>query len=144
MANCELCGFEDNLIKTIIEGVSFSVCRKCQGYGKVVEDYRKQDVKKPSFKREDVIEEVVLNYSELIKDKRLKFNLTQKELASKLNEKEAFISKIEAGNIKPNLELARKIGRFFNIKLVSGERISEFVNKKENNWALTIGDFIKK
>ena len=143
MASCELCGKETDLVRTIIESVSFNVCSNCSGHGRAVGELKKQEDKKFVHKREEIVEDVVANFVELIKTKREKLGLTQKELAMKLNIREALISKMENG-VKPDLELARKISSFLKIKLVGQERISELASKSSSSQGLTIGDFIKK
>jgi len=138
-----MCGKNDRLLKVIIEGAYFSVCNNCKVYGKVIETNEKIEIKKPVFKRAEIVEDVVVDYSNLIKNARENLQLNQTDLALKLNIKEGLISKIENGSIKPDLNLAKKIGKFLNINLVTTEKISDFATKS-NNKVLTIGDFFKK
>jgi uncharacterized protein (TIGR00270 family) len=68
-------------------------------------------------------------------------NLTQEQLAKKLNEKSSVIKRIEEG-WEPPPTLIRKIEKFFNIKLT--EEIEEKpLNKKTEKKKLTIGDVVE-
>src|SRR3989344_7635451 len=129
MPECEMCGRYGELAKVLVEKTTFSVCIGCKKFGKVLCEDIKPEVKKIIIRKQEIIDDIALNYSELIKNKREKLNLSQKELALKLNEKEGLISKIENGNIKPSLDLARKIGKYLGLSLVIEEKISEFGSK---------------
>ena len=84
------------------------------------------------------------NYPNLIKNKREKLGLKQEELAIKLAERESLIRKIERGEIKPSLKLARKLEDKLGIKLVLQKEVkTEFESSKEKPGSLTIGDMIK-
>lgn len=49
---------------------------------------------------------------------RLKSNLTQKELANKLNTKQSAISRLESGMINPTMTFLNKLASVFGKKLV--------------------------
>ncbi len=143
MASCELCGSEANLVIAVIEGVSINVCNNCKGYGKVIEEPRGPEVKRVVVSHEGLIETIVLNCAELIKNKREKMGLTQKEFSMKLNIKEGFVSKLENGNIRPNLDMAKKIGKLLNLNLITKEKFSDVAVKPSGSQGFTIGDFVK-
>lgn len=145
MVSCELCGKDSKLLSVLIEGVKFNVCGSCSSHGKILQDanIKKGELKKPII-RNEVLDVVVDNYSDIIKNFREKKSMTQKELALKLNEKESMIAKIEQGTLKPSLDLAKKLERFLGVKLVTKEKISESLSLNVKRGSLTIGDFLKK
>src|SRR3989338_10548295 len=101
--NCELCGYESDLVVASIEGVKLKVCDKCSSFGKILENKieNKGFVKQRSF-REEVAESVLNEYNDIIKNAREKRSLTQEQLANGLNERVSIIHKIEQGNLKPS------------------------------------------
>ncbi len=145
MANCDICGRDMNLVKVKVEDVILNVCKNCSNFGEVIKEEKVRKVirKETKFKNED-IEVIVSDYSKKIKEARESRNLTQKEVGEKLAEKESVIHKIESGNLEPSLELARKIEKFFGIRLI--EIYKEEVKKEKINFknsGLTIGDLLK-
>ena len=83
-------------------------------------------------------------FAKKIKDSRNWMGLTQKEFAQKLSEKESVLNNIESGHMMPTIDLAKKIEKLCNIKL-----IEEYKEKEDNvklnfkDQALTIGDLLK-
>ena len=148
MANCEICGKEDELYDTLIEGTRLNVCSKCSKFGKVMKKQvtkeerviktRKIEEKKSGI---ETVELINPNYSELIKKKREQLGLKQIELAKKIAEKESLIHKLESGHVEPSVAVARKLEKFLGIKLIREEEIKkmQLKTKSEN---LTIGDII--
>ena len=145
MGSCELCGNDGNFNCVLVENVAFNVCNSCSKYGKIL---RVSDTiiktKRNIFKKTEPEYNVLTEYSQIIKNKREKLGLSQKDFANKLNEKENLIAKIERGELKPNLDLARKIGKFLKIELTESENATDFSVNKSKNEGLTIGDFVKK
>ncbi|MEM2910336.1 MAG: multiprotein-bridging factor 1 family protein [Nitrososphaerota archaeon] len=82
-----------------------------------------------------------------IKNARERMGLSQEELAAQLNEKVTLIKKIEQGEVKPPIELARKIEKFLKIQIV--EETTEdysyepFLSKPRPS-GYTLGDAMKK
>lgn len=141
MSNCDICGKERPLVRTIIENASLEVCSECSDYGDVIKENKFVDIdRKPRF---EVMELIVPDYSERIRNKRMGLGLTQNELGLKINEKESIIHSIENGKLEPDLKLARKLERCLGVKLVVVHEndSSNRVNIKDKN--LTIGDLIK-
>ena len=62
--------------------------------------------------------ELVEDFGELVKRARIKLGLTQQDLAAQLNEKLTVIKKVEAGQFRPSIQLARKLERFLKIQLL--------------------------
>ena len=56
--------------------------------------------------------ELVEDFGELVRRARIKLGLTQQDLAAQLNEKLTVIKKIEAGQFRPSIQLARKLEKF--------------------------------
>ncbi|MFH1210026.1 MAG: multiprotein bridging factor aMBF1 [archaeon] len=149
--NCEMCGRESELKSAIIEGVTLKVCDNCSRFGKVLEtrkeykEYKEDKSKKSFFNKEPkIFEEVVEDFSLRIKKAREDLNLKQEELALKINEKESIIHHLETGKLRPSLELARKIERFFNIKLIEKREEEKKLSIDFKSGDLTIGDLLKK
>jgi putative transcription factor len=145
--NCEMCGAETSLINVIVEGVELNVCKKCASFGKVLRKPSKAsvklEVKKPIAKpQKEIVEMIVENYSEIIKEKREKMGLKQKELAKFLAERESLIHKMESGSHKPSIELAKKLEKQLSINLVDEKEI-ESQNLKTEKKTYTIGDMLK-
>ena len=68
-----------------------------------------------------------------IKELRIKNNLTQEELAEKLNVSRQTISKWELGETNPNINQAKEISKIFNVsleELVNEKRINKNIIKK--------------
>lgn len=144
---CDMCGSEGKLYKAIIEDAELTVCNNCSKFGKIIspvkEKEERQIVKKVSQTEKEVLDVLVKSYKEIIRKKRESLNLTQKELAKKIKEKESIVHKLESGNFEPSLALAEKIGKFLNIKLI--EEYEEIDEKTEHSKteSFTLGDYIK-
>lgn len=150
---CEMCGKkEEELYKTIVEGVKLAVCQKCASFGKIIsriiteEEKPKTNTQRQPIIREEkeLVETIVENYAEKIKKKREDIGLKQEELAQKIAEKESIIHKIENGKIVPQIKLARKLEKFLGIRLVETEEAEENpTGAKGTSEGFTIGDMIK-
>ncbi len=143
MGNCEICGEERELIKSIVEGSLLNVCENCAKFGNAVIIKKIQEEKKPIRKFvNEVINIINPDYPILIKNSREKLGLKQKELALKINEKESLIHKLETGNLQPTILVAKKLEKLLNISLVELYQEShEALNLKDDH--LTIGDMLK-
>jgi putative transcription factor len=150
MAVCELCGSQSQALTPIkVAGSTMSVCNSCKSMGK--EQFSTQ--KSHTFKRrihEKTQEEVVSNYSSMINSALAKKGLQIQQLARMLNIKESTLNKFFTGKIKPDIETAKKLERFFEIRLVeevssSSQNFSEdvFLDDDDNS-SLSLGDLIKK
>ncbi len=152
MANCDMCGKNDEfLVSAEIEGTILNVCRSCSRYGKIIKRPHKVNAyqKKGAFKgrpeqKKEIIQSIVQDYSKLIKDKREALGLKQKEMAIRLAERESLLQKIETGQIRPSLKLARKLEKQLSIVLVEQKEVDMDIDKKKSRSdPLTIGDMIK-
>lgn len=146
---CDLCGSESEMFKAIVEGSEMNVCQNCSKFGKIINkpkqnfNLKSKTIKKKQDKPETIFL-IVDNYAQLIKTAREKMKLKQEEVAKKIAEKESLIHSIESGKHEPNINLARKLERFYNIKLVEEHKEENQNIGKSNASGLTIGDLIKK
>ena len=145
---CDMCGENDRLFKTIVEGAELALCRDCSKFGKVAGAIQQDEpyLAKKAIKETEPesIQLLVEDYAEKIKKKREQLGLSQKELAEKLNEKESIVQKIESGHFEPEIGTAKKIEKLLNIKIME-ELDGKYENKspKPRSETFTIGDFIK-
>lgn len=154
MVSCEMCGASGQMFVTMIEGVKLSVCQKCSSLGKVLKEVapptpqKKKTVSsaKPTAHAR-IIQVIVGDCANRIRQAREKSGLSQKEFAMKLSERESLIQHLENGQTKPSVEMARKLERLLNIKLI--EEMKEEVSqdgeeeKSPSSGVLTLGDVIK-
>jgi len=152
---CEMCGKDsERLVKVSIEGTMLNVCGNCSRYGKQI---RKPNFLRGKYRRREETkteENVVAGYNIKIEKARQAKGIKQEDFAKQLNEKESLIHNIETGHMKPNIALAKKIGRALGIELI--EEITEeniqikkefsknkTTSKPKNSGVLTIADIIK-
>ena len=143
MPACEMCGVEKKLFTTLIEGVELKVCKKCSSFGTIVKKpviKKKQIIKEKKPVRE-VIQVIREDYPKIIREKRERLGLKQKEFAKFLAERESLIHKMEAGTYTPSLDMARKMEKQLGIYLVERKEIEpqKLPTKTEK---FTIGDMI--
>ena len=126
MVTCELCGeSSNNLVLTRIAGTNVKVCIKCSSLGKNIEpNLNKEHIFRHRLKEEEVKLQVVNNYSQLITNSMQKKGLDIHILARGTNIRESTLSKYVTNKMKPDIESARKIEKFLNVKL-----IEEFKNE---------------
>ena len=145
--NCEMCGKEAQLFFTELEGTTLKVCQNCGKHGTVkgavkqISIERKQD-KKPIILEPQKIDVIVKDYGMKIKNARERKKLTQEEVAKLLHEKESLIHHLESSTYEPNMELARKLEKFFSIKLIDQyDKTLDFdAGKHSAKKELTLGD----
>ena len=117
MADCEICGRNSKVSKIRINGVLLNACGACSAMGKPIEEHL-QRPKKIMPVQSYAEELVVQNYAEIIRKARQKMNIKQEEAALKLKEKLSEYSAVEGGKRVPDLKLAKKLEKFFGIRLV--------------------------
>lgn len=149
-SECEICGKQDSSIKAIVEGSLVNVCSQCAKFGEIVEICKQTEkiAEKPLKKRvlhfEQEFEILKPNYAELIKKARELMCLTQEETAKLISEKESIYQKIESGNFNPSIAVAKKLERFFKIKLIDNYKEPEKTRAIDvSDSELTIGDLLK-
>ena len=161
MVVCELCGKNVTFTKKVtIEGVELGVCSDCAKFGIEAKKAPKKEepaakpiitqrleVRERRGKPRDIYEsgmreELVDDYPTLIRNARSKKGMSQKDLAMKLNEKLTVLSKIEAGDMRPDDKFVAKLEKELGIKLK--EKPAEVLAGKEGpKTSLTLADLIK-
>jgi putative transcription factor len=149
--------------RVLIEGAKITVCQSCAKQGKILYDssIKSSQIKpvtpktsKPTklFREAERFEktEIIKNYAQIIHKTRVSANLNQDQFAKKLNEKPSLIRRIEAGKVEPTLELAKKIEKVYQIKLITeSDKIEPSVQSSKymkKSTGSTLGDiaFVKK
>ena len=145
MSNCDLCGRETELFRVEVEGSFVNACERCGRFGKIIgrANKNKIELKKKNLVDEK-IEVIVEDYDRIIRRERERRGLRHEDLAKKLNEKESVIQKIENKQMMPGLELARKMEKFFGIKLVEDISDDKIEIKHAESRRVTLGDVIKQ
>lgn len=142
LPNCDVCGKNTELVSAIIEGVKMHVCNGCSNLGKKLEPIRPCIIVKSA--KEEILDTIVEDFPAKIRSAREKLQLTQEELAKKLNEKESVIHKLETGHLTPSLELSKKLEKHLNIKLTEQLAAAKDTKKSvKTEMTMTIGDLIK-
>lgn len=117
MANCEMCS-KPATTKAKIEGVILSVCSSCASFGsevKVNPVFIRRPTGPTAPKSPDTV--LVVDVGIRVRKARQKMGLSEKDAAMKLNIRESTLLHIESGKIIPDDMAAKKLERFFNIKL---------------------------
>lgn len=145
---CEMCGSDGTLTRTIIEGVTMSVCQSCTQYGKIINTPRVETLKKRIHtpKIPESTEKVASDIGTILKTTREKRNMTQKEFAGILAAKESLIHKIETDQATPDIPTAKKWEKIIGKKLVIETETNGEIFMKDNTkkgTGLTIGDMMK-
>lgn len=168
IVRCEVCGrkIRDAPTRVVIEGAKLTVCTECSKHGKTTWEEPTKSTFPPQRQtgvsvhgtpisgpiqirkrvvtaRVDTSQEVVSNYSELIRESRERLGYSHEDLGKKINEKESVLRKIETGKMSPNDQLISKLEHTLKIKLlvpVGEEKVSL---PKAAAHELTLGDVIK-
>jgi len=111
-----LCGSKKASKRTKIDNAILTVCDECVSFGEEVPIIELKAQRRIIPRLEGMEQIIKANFHLLIKNERAKRNLTQEELAKKLNEKESIIKRVEDG-WEPPLNVIKKLERFFSIKL---------------------------
>ncbi|MCX8181043.1 MAG: multiprotein bridging factor aMBF1 [Thermofilaceae archaeon] len=147
---CELCGGEirGQAYLSVVDRAELILCEKCvkkasKVYGPIGQSKTKNQLsqKRTVSKRErNVVEEVMEDYAEIIREARERMGLTRDALAAILGVKVSVIRRIEEGSLAPTIELAHKIERILRVKLVE-KVIEERKGRGEAGaWETTLGD----
>lgn len=160
---CEICGrpvYDPRMCRTVIvEGVELRVCPDC--YRRLVKQGKIKEAPTTKISRKTtqtrkwtktrisrrILEEeyeIVEDYAERIRKARQRMGWSQAVLAQKVREKENVIKRIEAGRLKPSIELARRLERVLGITLLE-PIVEESPAKIEEGGEdyYTIGDFVR-
>ena len=137
---CEMCGEtirgSPKLIR--VEGAELQVCSKCEKYGTEVQQPRRVDMRQistrpaagakgpvvlaPAQRKRDMFDymggDIVEDYAERIRKARMAKELSQKDLAMQMKEKELLVKKIEKGELIPEEDVRKKLEKLLEIKLI--------------------------
>ncbi|MBS3053169.1 MAG: TIGR00270 family protein [Candidatus Aenigmarchaeota archaeon] len=134
---CETCGANSALVRAVIEDTYLNVCKRCAKLGNVLEG-PVQVVPKKDF--EIHVPEIAPDFKDMIKSARSSKQITRKELAERIGEKESVIARVEKG-IRPPKHVASKLEKTLGIDLAYEEHDQKiFVQKTEE---ITLGDVLE-
>ena len=136
---CELCGKETQTFQTMLEGAYLSICQSCAGKPTARKVFKK--IKKHVRPKQESNERIVSNYAQLIQKSRGDMN--QKDFSKKLQIKESVLHKLEFGSFRPSVQLAYKMGRILNIRLVKKEEERKEVKLQKKSSISTMADVVK-
>lgn len=155
---CEVCGRECQLLKTVlIEGSELNACPDCARFGversprpkrssapvhvsEALEQRERRSQPRDIF--QEAGEDLVDDYPQRIRRARERLGWNPEELGKRANEKKSVVLKLEAGEMRPDDALIRKLERLLGIKL--RERpASVSAPRAAPQRGLTLGDIIK-
>ena len=155
---CEMCGTESASLET--RKVSGSVLRLCSSCGEMGSqtsfresighrayvaqalEKRKQRERYEDIEPDEYV--LVSNYGSMVRRAREKKGLDHASLASKISEKKSILTSVEAGNMKPNEKLIKKLENSLGIKLVEKVEVESAPSSNQSSKALTMGDLLKQ
>jgi putative transcription factor len=148
---CEICGrpIEGEPIPVEVDKAVLYVCRSCAAqYGKRVTQQQSQAVAqkkpapRPAAPRPPPLEvELVENFGAVIRQARENLGLSREALAAMLGVKETVLRRIEAGQLQPDLALAKRLERALGVRLLveaAEEGVAKSGGKVERG--LTLGE----
>ncbi|MCC6020634.1 MAG: multiprotein bridging factor aMBF1 [Thermoproteaceae archaeon] len=125
--HCEICGSEIRGEPAAVEvdKAVLYVCSRCAAiYGKraLRQQYRQAPpAATPRPRREPVSVEIVENFGEVVRAARESLGLSREALAAMLGVKESVLRRVEAGQLQPDVSLARKLERVLRVRLLVRE-----------------------
>ena len=132
------------MLKAVVEDAELNVCENCSKFGKVVGNVENmQRPISPKTAETEKIPILIENYPSIIRKRRESLNLTQEEFAKKISEKESLVHKLESGSFEPSLQLARKIEKSLNLKILEEYEEKHERQKNVKYESFTLGDFVK-
>lgn len=159
MVRCELCGREIRRVayKVVIDGAEMIVCGQCARGRTVIKvinfnkpfssrERRGANLKYRPRVRREIVEEIVEDYAQRIKEARERMGLTRELLATMVGEKESTIRRIEAGTLQPTVSLAKKLEKVLKIKLVEVYEEEDLLGGEYGGgeeYELTLGDIVE-
>ena len=158
---CEMCGETIRGIPKLmrIEGAELQVCNRCEKYGTEVQQPKRTNLQRPSARpvsgaavpvktapaqrKRDMFDymggDIVEDYGERIRKARMERELSQKDLAMQMKEKELLVKKIEKGELIPEEDVRKKLEKALGIQLL--DTITEETEKKtKDKITQTLGD----
>ena len=155
---CEMCGTESASLETRkVSGSVLRLCRSCGEMGSQTSfresighrayvaqalEKRKQRERYEDIEPDEYV--LVSNYGSMVRRAREKKGLDHASLASKISEKKSILTSVEAGNMKPNEKLIKKLENSLGIKLVEKVEVESAPRSNQSSKALTMGDLLKQ
>ena len=142
---CSICGKKiDEIYVAEVEGAKLELCGLCAKYGKDIRKVEEPVIRKKKVVRAEpeVIYDLVSDYASKIRRARISEGLNPKDFASRINEKESVMKKIEVGKLKPSLRLAEKIERAFGVKLIEEQKTTGGSPGRYQETPATFGDIV--
>lgn len=142
---CEICGrpIKGKGREIFVESARLTVCKNCARYGTAVKKKPKKSTQKPVFYSPKADFEIREDYPSVVRKAREKRELTQKDLARQINEKESVIHRVETGHMQPSRKLARKLENALDITLLEKIEEPKIAHRRRHADELTIGDIIR-
>ena len=144
-----MCGRKEAAFLVNVAGAKMVACPRCAAHGEIIEELMEKpkpaEVKRVEKQQKRIVEkadEVVENIGEIVHKKREELELKQEDLGKRVNEHESMIKRIEHGYI-PDLEVARKLQKFLQVKLIEtvNQSDQEYLSNKGGG-AMTLGDIM--
>jgi len=149
MTNCDICGKREASAVALVEGAKLNVCHFCSKHGKIIHRLTADDKEAPEYETKRApmqeTEEIVENYSEIVRKKRQELGLPREVLAERISEKESYIEKIEKGKLMPTMSVAKKLEKELGIKLIEKVQpsIAGSVEKSGSFKGQTLADLLE-
>jgi len=86
--------------------------------------------------------EIVEDYAELVKSARENLGMSREVLAKTLGIKESIIKKIEEGQLIPDIDLARRLEKILNVRLLTESENENTEVRRNTSKELTLGDVV--
>jgi putative transcription factor len=149
--SCDMCGKQGELKPAKVENTILNLCSNCQSFGEAQQkpkytQRKSNNYRKPKTKEEDKIYIFISGFGKKVKQAREALKLNQEEMARKLSIKDSLIHQIESEHMQPAINIAKKIEKALNIKIVQEVQEEETHIKEKpklESKGLTLGDFIK-
>ncbi len=124
MDTCEVCGkSSEKLYLTRIEEANLWLCAECSRGKKILASNTDQNNAKTTHRNagntQEVQEDIVEHYGQIIRKAREKMGLELKVLAEKINEKESNLVRIEKESTLPSETTRMKLEKELGIKLTT-------------------------
>lgn len=141
MGICDICGRSRPTRETNLEGAIIEACDACVPHKKKESRPNRRFIRKASIEKRAELPRVnfefVDDFGNVMKNAREKADITQKDLALKLNEQNSIINKIEQSKFKPRIGLAKKIEKILKIRIITKieqlDKDGNVVNNRKDN-----------
>ena len=155
---CEMCGAESpSLESRKVSGSVLRLCTSCGDMGSqtsyrdsighrafVAETLEKRQQKNryEEISTDDFV--LAKDFGAIVRKAREKAGLDHAALAAKISEKKSILTSVEAGNMKPNEKLTKKLENYLKIKLTEKVETTSSPQSPKSGKALTMGDILKQ